>query len=143
MSSGTGNWLITGGVLFSLLALMILASGLQKQADANQIIVLGGCVLSMGFLLMAGGVYVKARALQSSNGGPEANAKPRVRGGCDLCAGDAPVIHCKVHQLHLCPACLGEHYDFRSCAYVPSTRGQAPRTTRPNGKARNAAAARI
>jgi hypothetical protein len=27
-----------------------------------------------------------------------------------------------VHQLHLCADCLGKHYDFRSCAYVPSTR---------------------
>lgn len=140
MTSGTGNWLITGGVLFSLLSLIILAAGAQKQTDANQIMVLGGCMLSMGLLLTAGGLYVKARALQGSHAAGEANAKPRVRGGCDLCAGDAPVIHCKVHQLHLCPACLGEHYDFRSCAYVPSTRGQAPRTARPNGKVRSAAA---
>jgi uncharacterized membrane protein len=143
MSSGTGNWLIASGVLFSLLALIILSAGLHKQADANQIIVLGACVLSMGLLLAAGGTYVKTRALQSSYPSPEANHKARVRGGCDLCAGDAPVIQCKVHQLHLCPACLAEHYDFRSCAYVPSTRGRAPRTARTPGKARSAAAVRV
>jgi hypothetical protein len=143
MSSGSGNWLIAGGVVFSLVALIILSAGLQKQADANQIMALGGCVLSMGMLLAAGGMYVKARGLQASAAGAESAAKPRVRGGCDLCAGDAPVIHCKVHQLHLCPACLAEHYDFRSCAYAPSTRGRAPRTARTPGKARNAAAARV
>jgi hypothetical protein len=31
-----------------------------------------------------------------------------------------------VHEIHLCGNCLGDHYDFRSCAYVPSTRRTAP-----------------
>jgi len=46
-----------------------------------------------------------------------------------------PVIHCKVHQVHMCAECLGQHYDFRTCSYVPSTR-------RPATKAKNLAKAR-
>ncbi|HEY7617101.1 MAG TPA: hypothetical protein VH744_09880, partial [Terriglobales bacterium] len=46
----------------------------------------------------------------------------RPRGACDLCKVEMPVVHCKVHQVHLCGHCLGEHYNFRSCVYVPSTR---------------------
>jgi hypothetical protein len=54
---------------------------------------------------------------------PKAQAK-RSRGGCDLCGTEAPVVNCRVHQMHLCGECLGQHYDFRSCVYVPSTRRQ-------------------
>ena len=143
MSSRTGSWLIASGVVFGLLALVVAAAGTQPGTDSSQITALAGCALSMGLLMASGGTYLKARALQGGGISASSTPKTRVRGGCDLCAGDAPVIQCKVHQLHLCPACLGEHYDFRSCAYVPSTRGRAPRTSRTPGKARNAAAARI
>ncbi len=55
---------------------------------------------------------------------PKAQPK-RVRGGCDLCGSETPVIHCRVHDIHVCGNCLANHYDFRSCAYVPSTRRTA------------------
>ena len=59
----------------------------------------------------AAGIYTKARVLQSTiaSGEPRKKAgtsSQRVRGGCDLCGTEAPVVQCKVHQLHLCGSCL-------------------------------------
>jgi len=79
----------------------------------------------MGALLAAMGIYFKSKALQSI--GPKKSEVPAaanrpIRGGCDRCQKEVPVIHCKVHQQHLCGVCLADHYDFRSCVYAPSTR---------------------
>ena len=89
----------------------------------------------------ASGVDLKARAIQPPKGINGAsveskNSNRRVRGGCDVCHGDSPVIHCKVHQVHLCANCLGRHYDFRTCAYAPSTRGAGAKTGKALSKAR-------
>ncbi len=139
MLSRAGNWLIAVGAVAMFVAFCFLPAALGKQGDGN-LLAVGACLLSLGALMAASGTYLKARAVQAK-GAPgmssqEAkNAGRRARGGCELCRGDVPVIHCKVHQLHLCAACLAEHYDFRSCAYVPSTR-------RPTTKAGKALAAR-
>src|SRR5713101_6974645 len=85
------------------------------------------CLFALGALVAAGGLYLKASALQAgAAAGPAKSQSKRVRGGCDLCGTDSPVVNCRVHQLHLCGGCVGEHYDFRSCVYVPSTRRTAP-----------------
>ncbi len=85
----------------------------------------GTALFAVGALMIASGIYLKARVLQAS-GPVEPKAQPkRSRGGCDLCGTEAPVVNCKVHQMHMCGECLGQHYDFRSCVYVPSTRRQA------------------
>lgn len=111
------------------LALCLVPAMLGDHSDES-LMSAGASLFSFGALAMATGFYLKARSLQGTAGagGPTAGVR-RVRGGCDLCKGDAPVIHCKVHQLHLCPACLAEHYDFRSCAYVPSTRTRSSKGT--------------
>ena len=62
------------------------------------------------------------RAIGSMQSDAPAAAKRTRKPNCDRCAKDEPVIQCRVHQLHLCGDCLAQHYDFRSCAYVPSTR---------------------
>lgn len=75
---------------------------------------------------IAGGLYIKARTFQNSVGAGVTPAQPQTtRGGCDLCGTDTPVIHCRVHQIHICGECVARHYDFRSCVYVPSTRRPA------------------
>ena len=136
LSSKLGNWMIGAGMLFLAVSLVCALAGLSSETDRNNVLLLAGCAFSMGALMSAGGLYIKARFYRSqAPQGEEAEPPRRVRGGCDLCAGDAPVICCKVHQLHLCPACLAEHYDFRSCAYVPSTRKPAARV-RAMAKAR-------
>jgi hypothetical protein len=107
------------------------------QHDDTGVLALAASVFSFGALLIGTGMYFKARGLQGAAASAPENKTTtrRVRGGCELCGSDTPVIHCKVHQLHLCPACLTEHYDFRSCVYAPSTR----RTT---GRQKGAAKAR-
>jgi hypothetical protein len=124
MSSRSSSWMIAAGALLLFVGLCVLAAALGKNADPDQLLA-GAGAFSVGALTVAAGIYLKARVLQA--GAPavaakEPNASKRSRGGCELCATEAPVIQCKVHQLHLCGTCLAQHYDFRSCAYVPSTR---------------------
>jgi hypothetical protein len=104
---------------------------------------LGACGVSLGSMIAASGIYMKFRTTKSedrpgASSGESKNSGRRVRGGCDICHGDMPVIHCKVHQVHLCPDCLGQHYDFRSCAYVPSTRRTAPKAAKGMAKVHGA-----
>ena len=120
MSSQTGNWMIAVGALGAVIGLLMLPAALGEHPDTS-LLILGACGVSLGSMIAASGVYFKARALQSPAGSAAASAESknstrRVRGGCDVCHGDLPVIHCKVHQVHLCPDCLGQHYDFRTCS---------------------------
>jgi hypothetical protein len=124
MSPKTANWLITIGVLMLLVALCFAPGALHSESDPS-LLAAGGGLFSLGALIIAGGIYLKARALQSQASAEPPAPKKRVRGGCELCGTQDPVIHCRVHQLQLCPTCLANHYDFRSCAYVPSTRRPA------------------
>jgi hypothetical protein len=133
MSSITGNWMIALGAITAFLGLCLMPAAMGEHADAT-LLTLGACALSFGSLVASVGVYVKARALQPAARGRSAaesrNPVRRVRGGCDICHGDTPVTHCKVHQLHLCPDCQGQHYDPRSCVYAPSTRRQTMKTAK-------------
>jgi hypothetical protein len=88
---------------------------------------LGAALLGTGALAGAAGIYLKAlvlgsKALLNAPAPEAANLNRHPRGACDLCRKETPVVHCKVHQFHLCASCLAEHYDFRACVYVPSTR---------------------
>jgi hypothetical protein len=134
MPSRTSNWMIATGALVAFLGLCAMPAALSDHTDTN-LLGVGASVFAFGALFMAAGVYVKARLLQSKAdnlpASAAANPQRRSRGACDLCREESPVIHCKVHQFHLCGACLAEHYDFRACVYVPSTR----RAENKSGKA--------
>jgi len=126
MSSKTATWIIVAGALMMLIGLCFLPGALGGHPDPDML-EFGACQFSLGALVVAAGIYTKARALQAAiaSGEPRKESAPsnqRVRGGCDLCGSEAPVVQCKVHQLHLCGTCLAQHYDVRSCAYVPTTR---------------------
>jgi len=142
MSSKTGTWLIAVGALGAFIGILMLPAALGEHPDSS-LLILGACGMSVGSVIAALGIYLKARAAQSpaaklaASGEPK-NSTRRVRGGCDVCHGDLPVIHCKVHQVHLCADCLAQHYDFRTCAYVPSNRRSAARTPKNLAKARGA-----
>ena len=126
MSSKAAVWIIAAGVVVMLLGLTCVPGGVGANGDPTTLAA-GASLFSFGALLTAAGMYVKARALQAlipAEAAPEPARKTR---GCDLCNGEAPAIQCKVHQLHLCPTCLAEHYDPRSCRYLPPNR-------RPAGK---------
>jgi hypothetical protein len=128
MSSKLGNGLIAIGALGACIGLIMLPAAMGEHPDTS-LLILGACGVSLGSLTAASGIFFKSRATQSPAGGQAAgeakNSSRRVRGGCDICHGDLPVIHCKVHQVHMCAECLGQHYDFRTCSYVPSTRRTA------------------
>jgi len=132
MSQRTGNLMIALGALAALIGMVIAASSMGGH-DGSTLLAMGACLFSMGLLIAATGVFLKARLLQPSGEGK--HSSKRGRGGCDLC-GDAAAVHCKVHQVHLCPECLGKHYDFRSCAYVPSSRRQGARSNEKSMAAR-------
>jgi hypothetical protein len=121
MSSRAANWMIAAGAFGMFVGLCLLPAAMRPDSDSS-VLALSACMFSLGALMTASGLYLKARKMQSAAPAPEVKGARRVRTGCELCGGDAPVIHCKVHQLHLCPACLAEHYNFRSCVYAPSTR---------------------
>jgi hypothetical protein len=109
------------GCALILLGLSFLPAAFSRDHDQT---ILGAaiCAVSFGALLISAGLYLKARVLQTASSGPGKTQSKTVRGGCDLCGTESPVIHCRVHQLHICGDCVGKHYDFRSCAYIPSTR---------------------
>lgn len=122
MNLQAGNWMIGMGTAGMLLGLCFIPAVVMDRSDTS-LLALGACAFSLGTLMVATGIYVKARMLQAGLvPAPHAPSPKKVKGGCDLCHGDVPIIQCRVHQLHLCAACLGEHYDYRSCAYTPSTR---------------------
>ncbi len=134
MSSRTGNWMIAIGAFGMFIGLCLVPAAMGPNPDSS-VLALAACVFSFGALITASGMYLKARGLQSAAASaPESkNSARRVRGGCELCGSDTP----------LCPACLAQHYDFRSCAYVPSTRRTTGKTTgKTAGKQRGAAKAR-
>jgi hypothetical protein len=133
MSSKTANWIIVAGAVFMAVGLCFLPAALGERPDAD-LLEVGACLFSLGALIIAAGTYTKARMVQMEIASGEPRKEPtsnqRVRGGCDLCGTEAPVVQCKVHQLHLCGSCLAQHYDVRSCAYVPTTRTASNKTGR-------------
>ena len=138
MSSRAGTWLIAAGLLGMLLALCFLPAAFGEHPDENALAV-GVCLFSFGALGTSLGIYMKARLIPPAAAPCNPSEPPRkIRNGCDLCRTDAAIIHCRVHELHLCATCLAEHYDPRSCAYVPSSRRAAQKAAKPSARARGA-----
>jgi len=112
------------GSIIALVGLVVMPAGLGQDNPDKNLVGVGAAIFSIGLFVAALALYIKSKTLQS--GGQKTSEAPAanrpVRGGCDRCQTEAPVIQCKVHQQHLCGTCLAEHYDFRSCAYAPSTR---------------------
>ena len=128
MQSRTGNRMMAIAPVIAVIGLSIVPAGLgQNSADRN-LIGIGATIFSLAAILFALGVYLKASVLQSSSGPEPAIPARPIRGGCDRCHMEMPVIQCKVHQQHLCGTCLSEHYDFRTCVYAPSSRKIAPKS---------------
>ena len=122
MATKTGTWLIGIGCCIAFLGLLALPASFGPNPDKT---LLGASltVLSTGMVLAAGGLYIKARTFRENADDDTGSLSKRSRkANCDSCGKKEPVIQCRVHQAHLCGDCLGDHYDFRSCAYVPSTR---------------------
>ena len=128
---------LIGGSSLMLLGLALVPAALSQEKD-EAILGAGICAFAFGALIAAAGLYLKAKAASAGRAGGQ-NATPKaIRGGCDLCGTELPVIHCRVHNVHICGNCLAQHYDFRSCVYVPSTR--RPAAARANARAARALA---
>jgi len=141
MSSRIGNLMIAVGILALVMGLIAFPAALGEHVDTS-LLTLGACGVSVGSMIAAAGLYFKSRAVLASGGaassqGETKQSSRRVRGGCDVCHGDSPVIHCKVHQVHMCAECLVRHYDLRSCTYVPSPRGVTARSAKALAKAQS------
>jgi hypothetical protein len=126
--------MIAAGAVAAFVGVCFFPAGLSDHDSS--VLGLGAAVFGVGCLLMAAGFYLKAQATYAqplpANLSKETATAPKAppRGACDLCRKETPVIHCKVHQFHLCGRCLAEHYDFRSCVYVPSTRRVETKNTK-------------
>ena len=124
MTSRIGTWIIAVGGIVFLMGILVLPAALAQHADTS-LLAVAACGTSVGSLIAALGMYLKARALglPSTSGGSSGESKSparKLRGGCDIC-----------------PDCLGQHYDFRSCTYIPSTR-RPTKTGKGAAKARGA-----
>jgi hypothetical protein len=141
MGPRLGNWAIVLGVIVSFAGLCIVASAVGKTSDPG-LMAFGACLFSIGAVIIAGGIYIKARTMKVSTATNSLQTPlitPKKRGGCDLCGPETPVILCKIHQLHLCGNCLAQHYDLRSCIYIPTPRKAVNKPARPvQSKARGA-----
>ena len=122
MAAKTGSWLIRIGCCIAFLGLCGLVAAFEPNRD-KVLMGAGMMVLSTGMMMLSGGLYIKARiSPETVPSGSALRTKRNRKANCDRCGKNEPVIQCRVHQVHLCSDCLSGHYDFRSCAYVPSTR---------------------
>ena len=126
MATKSSTWMMAVGAFIAFIGLCFLPAAFGSDSDRTMLDA-GSVALSTGMLLIAGGLYIKARTLGTVAAPvtPPGSGKRNRKSICDRCAQEEPVIQCRVHQLHLCGDCLSKHYDFRSCAYVPSTRRSA------------------
>ncbi len=137
MTAKLGNWLIYVGAINVLIGLCCFPAAFETHSDTS-LLSLGVSFFGIGALFIGGGLYLKARMLQTQKNSGKGDAPPRTRGGCELCGSDVPVIQCRVHQLHMCSTCLAEHFDPRSCSYVPPTRRPAAKSAKGMARARGA-----
>lgn len=135
MGRKIGSFALISGALLMLVALALVPAALSQRNDQT-ILGAGICSMAFGAFLAAAGFYVKARSIQAATPAGIAPVQPKQRGGCDLCKSEAPAVLCRFHNLHICGDCLSDHYDFRSCVYVPSTRRSA--SGKPNARAARA-----
>jgi hypothetical protein len=122
MAKKIGNWLIGTGCCIAFLGLCALPAAFGANSDKT-LAGVGMTILSTGIMLIAGGLYLKSRNFgERSADRTDSQSKRGRKATCNQCGKNEPVIECRVHQVNLCGDCVGKHYDFRSCAYVPSTR---------------------
>ena len=141
MSTKASTGLVVAGSILMVLSLCFLPAVFNDRSDANTL-EMGLCLFSAGSLIASLGMYFKARALRAGivpeKAGPEMAAKRKLRGACDLCGTETPAVLCTVHQVEVCGICLAQHYDQRSCAYVPSKRASAGKNGKGLAKAKGA-----
>ena len=131
MTLKISNWMIVAGCFLAFAGLCFFPAGLAKPHDMA-VLGAGAMLFSTGMVLSALGLYIKARFWsEDAETSPAHSSSRGKRKICNQCGSQESAVECRVHHLHLCPDCLGSHYDFRSCAYVPSVK----QTGRARGQA--------
>ncbi|MGA9639917.1 MAG: hypothetical protein WBQ72_00840 [Terriglobales bacterium] len=123
MPQKIGTWMIAVGCFFAFAGLCFLTAALGSQGDSS-LLSAAAMIFSTGMVLAAAGFYFKARSYSELAPAKKPHLKPNQK-LCDQCHKQEAAIHCRVHDLSLCPDCLATHYDFKSCAYVPASRQTA------------------
>lgn len=121
MALKIGSWIIGIGCFLAAAGLCFLPAAFGAQRD-TELLAAGAMVFSTGMVLAAAGFYIKARNLAVADPSKASSNSKGRRKICNLCGEYESAVECRVHHMNLCPECLGKHYDFKSCAYVPSTR---------------------
>lgn len=127
MTLKIGSWMIAVGCFLAFAGLCFFPAALAKPRDLT-VLGAGAMLFSTGMVLSALGLYIKARFWSEAEPSQLRTAGGRgKRKMCSQCGSQESAVECRVHHLHLCADCLGKHYDFKSCAYVPSVRQASPR----------------
>lgn len=121
MALKIGSWLVGIGCCVVVAGLCFLSAAFGPHPDSS-LLSAGAMLFSLGMVLAASGMYVKARHWAELAPAMAGSDIKRGRRLCELCGKQKAAIQCRVHQLQLCANCLEEHYDFRTCAYTPSAR---------------------
>ena len=127
MTLKIGSWMIAAGSFLAFAGLCFFPAALAKPHDMV-VLSAGAMLFSTGMVLSALGLYIKARFWSEAETSPSRVGNRGKRKTCNQCGSQESAVECRVHHLHLCADCLGKHYDFKSCAYVPSVK--------PAGRAR-------
>ena len=121
MALKIASWMLAVGGCFVLAGLCFLPAAFGLHPD-SALLSAGAMLFSTGMVMAASGMYVKARYWSEALPTITSADIKRGRRLCDLCGKQKTAVQCRVHELQLCPDCLEQHYDFRSCAYAPTTR---------------------
>jgi hypothetical protein len=134
MALKIGSWIVGVGCFLAFVGLCFLPAAFGVQRDTTEFAA-GAMVFSTGMVLAAAGFYMKARYWGEVEGSKSRSSGKAKRKVCNSCGTQESAVECRVHNVNLCPECLGKHYDFKSCAYVPSTR---PTSTKGKSRATTA-----
>ncbi|HET7209269.1 MAG TPA: hypothetical protein VFI95_22015 [Terriglobales bacterium] len=120
------NWILVFSGLVCFSGLLFLPAALNPQGKDTDLLSTGFALFATGCLLAGMSFYFKGRAIRTQieadpNLAAVLSAKKR-KTNCDQCRRAAAVIQCTMHKVSLCGPCLTQHYDFRSCVYVPALR---------------------
>src|SRR4051794_21545924 len=100
MQSKTGNLMMAIGAIIGVIGLAVIPAGFGQGSADRSLVGIGAAIFSMGTLLAALGIYFKSTKLKDAPKQKTAEAgeghRP-LRGGCDRCQAEAPIIQCKVH----------------------------------------------
>ncbi|HLJ25394.1 MAG TPA: B-box zinc finger protein [Candidatus Angelobacter sp.] len=114
--------IVIGSILAAIGAVCFLA--LFGQSQSETIRAIGSACFALGVLIIAAGLYLQARRLQSQYQ-PSVSKVKKTDRLCSSCNQEPAVLFCRVHVLRLCLNCLEKHDDGTNCSYVPARRATA------------------